>query len=107
MADDDPTNCKRWTMIRLFATALTHVRIDTPRDTALRMIAWYQANVSAGRNLCGRPFPYNCSERAAWFIRSYGLLVGGMFAFLVTFVGDCRGAEEPEPDRSCAPDCGC
>lgn len=71
----------RWTMLRLFLTALTSVRIGTPKRTALRMIRWYQDNVSAGRDLCSRPAPYNCSNRAAWFVGSYGVLLGMLFAW--------------------------
>jgi putative component of membrane protein insertase Oxa1/YidC/SpoIIIJ protein YidD len=73
------------------------VQKGTPRVTVLRMIEWYQINVSAGRNRCSRPAPYNCSSRAAWFIRSYGLLVGGMFAFWVVVMGEC--SDGPGEDR--------
>jgi len=71
------------TMLRLAAVAFLAVPIGTPKRTALRMIRWYQDNVSAGRDLCSRPAPYNCSNRAAWFISSYGVLLGTLFTWSV------------------------
>lgn len=47
-----------------------------PKRTVLAMIEWYQTNVSAGRDLCSRPAPYNCSNRTAWAITNYGLFIG-------------------------------
>lgn len=100
-------NCKRWTSVGMVATAARSVRWTTPKGTALRMISWYQANVSAGRDLCSRPAPYNCSNRAAWMIRSYGLIIGGMMTFWVTVLADCGSSTPPENSHTDCSFCDC
>jgi putative component of membrane protein insertase Oxa1/YidC/SpoIIIJ protein YidD len=81
------------------------VGLAMPRTVALRMIGWYQEHVSAGRGLCSRPAPFNCSARAAWVIGSYGLLAGGLILVLQAGWFQC-GREDPGPgDAPCFCDC--
>ena len=78
--------------------------LAAPRTVALRMVAWWQANVSAGRRLCSRPAAYSCSARAAWVIGAYGLLAGGLI--LVLQAGWFRCAREvPAGPSDCFCDC--
>jgi putative component of membrane protein insertase Oxa1/YidC/SpoIIIJ protein YidD len=69
-------------MLGIVWCAFLAVGLGRPKGTVLRMIDWYQTNISAGRNLCSRPAGYNCSAFAVWAISSYGLLFGLTFAFL-------------------------
>jgi hypothetical protein len=75
---DGPCGCAAPTLGVVWM-AFRAAGIGRPKGTVLRMIAWYQANVSAGRNLCSIPAPYNCSNRMAWTINNYGLILGVLF----------------------------
>lgn len=77
---------------RVVWQAIRAVGIGRPKETVLKMIAWYQTNVSGGRDLCSRPAPYNCSNRMVWTINAYGLMVG-------VLVGLPLFAHRHEPDK--------
>lgn len=82
---------KWFTAVRVFWTALLHTGGWTPRRKAQAMIRWYQTNISAGRNLCSNPEPYNCSNRVYFAVENYGVIVGALMLTTVLSCSDGPG----------------
>ena len=72
----------------------------TPRARSLALIGDYQANVSAGRNLCPRTGP-SCSARGHAAVTRFGAAGWILVPFILTSCHECNDPTDPFGRTGC------